>query len=176
MLPEYKFSILSDYEVGRSITAIEIVGRGTKPLAEIGNTTILPNQVEELEREIKTCLALAREPHVKGFLMAQDEGRWVFGFYREPWVLEALEFLDQDAHLLPEYHRDWISGLLFGYTPSAVQEFLSTHLTCWSGGQDTMSQRYDALGKGETRLPCSGRSHNHSPANDRFRTVYLHDL
>jgi hypothetical protein len=171
MEQERRFNILCDYEVGRSISAIELIGRGTKPLAEIGNTKISDSEIRILENDIKACLAIANEPGVKGFLAEQKDGRWSYGFFREPWVEEALLFID--AAELPAYHRHWISGLLFGYNPGAIQRFLRSDA---SNALGSIEPHDDTLSRGETSLPCSGRSRNHSSLPYRFLTVDLSDL
>lgn len=140
----HNFNILSDYEVGRAIAAIEAVGRGTKPVAEVGDRTV--GDIELLETDLRTCLEVAKEPHVKGFLLQHDSQRCSFGFYCEDWVLETLQFLYHEGQLLSAFHRDWILGLLFGYTPKAVSWFLSTSA---SVGQGATSQLCDGAGKVE---------------------------
>lgn len=160
---KHSFNILSDYEVGRCISSIEAVSRGTKPVAEIGNRKL--EDIEQLKADLRACLELAREPNVKGFVLQQEANRWSFGFYSESWVEEAILFIDRVE--LPEYHRHWISGLLFGYSPDAIQRFLS----CASTAQGAREPLDDTLSKGGTSLPCSGRSRTHSTWNDIFQTV-----
>ena len=63
----YHFDILSDYEVGHCISSLEAVGRGIKPVAEIGNRKV--ESVDHLKADLKTCLEMAREVGVKGFLL-----------------------------------------------------------------------------------------------------------
>lgn len=159
----HHFNILSDYEVGRCISAIEAIGRGTKPLAEVGS--IKPENLDFLKKDLSACLRITRESKVKGFLLRQEGERWSYGFYREAWVEEALLFIDRVE--LPAFHRHWISGLLFGYNPGAIQRFLSGGLSA----QVTTEPHGDTLSRGEIFPLCSGQSHTHSKANDRFLTV-----
>jgi hypothetical protein len=81
-----RFSVLSDYEAGRSVSAIEAVGRGSKPVAEIGNVQLEKNEIQSLIEDIRLCLSLVGELNVKGFLLSQGNGRWSYGFFREAWV------------------------------------------------------------------------------------------
>ena len=127
---EPNFLCLSAHEVGASITAIEDVARSGKPVAEVGNVRLQPDKHHLLEEDLRQCIELAGEQNVKSFIMATpDKGRWSYGFYRELWVLEALQFLCGEGLDLPGFHRDWISGLLFGYTAGAIQEFLQTRFS-----------------------------------------------
>ena len=163
------FSILSDFEVSRSLAAIEAVGRSGKPVAEVGNVRLRKSQFDSLSHDLKECLQLAQEENVKAFVCREGEGRWSYGFYRHPWVLGALEFLRQrhgDGEQW-QYHRDWISGLLFGYSAEAIQRFI----TAESAVPESMSP--PGCGgdtEGTSRL-CSGRSHSHSLTSDRYLTV-----
>lgn len=113
--------LLSEYEVGRAVSAIEAVSRSDKPIAEVGST-----QAErgDLEADLKGCLALVRGVEDVRFWIKVASGTLLrFGFYREPWALDALDFLDRAD--LPETDRAWISGLLFGYRPTAIQNFIA---------------------------------------------------
>lgn len=159
----HNFSTLSDYEVGRCIDAIKTIGRGTKPVAEVCN--VKPENLDLLKEDIRNCLRIAGEPEVKGFLLRQEGERWSYGFYREAWVEEALLFIDSVE--LPAFHRHWISGLLFGYCPEAIQRFLNG-VSVAQGASEPLD---DTLSRGETFLPCSRQSHTHSMASDRFLTV-----
>jgi len=98
-------------------------------------------------------------------LLEQEENRWSYGFYREPWVDEAILFIDHVE--LPAFHRHWISGLLFGYTPGAIQRFLSAEQVL----QGATEPHDDTLGKGETSLPCSREFHSHNNQLYRVLTV-----
>lgn len=55
------FSILSDFEVARSLAAIEAVGRTSKPVAEVGNVGLSRSKVVELREDLAQCLRLAGE-------------------------------------------------------------------------------------------------------------------
>lgn len=159
------FTILSDFEVARSIAAIEAVGRAVKPVAEVGNVKVPDSRVRQLQGDLKHCLSLASERGVQGFIRKEEGGRWSYGFYRHPWVLDALQFLHRQK--LSAYHRDWIAGLLFGYTPDAIQRFLT------AGSDEPGPTSPPAYGGDMEGIspPGSTRSRSRSPRSDRYLTV-----
>jgi hypothetical protein len=110
--------ILSEYDVGRAIAAIEAVNVLERPIAEVGCCRA---SLETLEADLRGCLDLARADEVR-FWTRSNGDRWRFGFYREPWALEALDFLDRAE--LGDIERAWIGGLLFGHRASAIQQFI----------------------------------------------------
>lgn len=165
------FSILSDFEVARSLAAIEAVGRASKPVAEVGNVKLSSSRVAELDGDLAQCLRLAGEPEVKPFVLREEGGRWSYGFYRHSWARDALEFLRRRHRgaRLSAYDRDWIAGLLFGYSPEAIQRFL----TGAAGSVGPRSTLPPDCGEGMegTVRPRLGRSRTRSPNSDRFLTA-----
>ncbi len=112
--------ILTEFEIGQAMAAIEGVARLDKPLAEVGTRVALEADVE---RDLLACIRSAGEiDRVLPWIRRVGE-HVRFGFYAEPWALDALDFLDR-ADLQPS-DRHWISGLLFGYRASAIQRFMS---------------------------------------------------
>jgi len=112
--------ILTEYEIGQAMAAIEGVARLEKPLAEVGTRMATE---EDLERDLLACIDSAGETQ-RVFPWIRRTGEHLrFGYYAEPWALDALDFLDRTT--LQPSDRHWISGLLFGYRSSAIQRFIS---------------------------------------------------
>jgi hypothetical protein len=112
--------VLTDYEVGRSVSAIETIARSDKPVAEVGCQQVI---LADLEDDLAECLKLANVvPEVRFWTKASGV-RFRYGFYKEAWVLGALDFLDRAQ--LGETERAWISGLLFGYRSGAIQQYIA---------------------------------------------------
>lgn len=116
----WKPILLSEYEIGRAVSAIEAVSRCDKPISEVGG---IEAQQPDLETDLIGCLRLVRGADDVRYWIKPSGSRLRFGFYREPWALDALEFLDNAD--LDESNRAWISGLLFGYRPKAIQDFIA---------------------------------------------------
>jgi hypothetical protein len=112
--------VLSEYEIGRAVGAIEAVSRSDKPIAEVGSIDAART---ELEADLQGCLGLVRGADDIRFWIRPGGDSWRFGYYREAWAVNALDFLDSSD--LSEFDRAWISGLLFGYRPTAIQDFIS---------------------------------------------------
>ena len=112
--------ILSEYEIGRSISAIEAVLRTDKPIAEVG---CRQGTLSDLEADLQGCLDLVQRQCPVQFWTRQDGPRIRYGFYLQPWAIEALDFLDRAD--LGEPERAWIGGLLFGYRPDAIHEYIT---------------------------------------------------
>jgi hypothetical protein len=117
---EWTPQVLSEYEVGRVMAAIETIARLSKPIAEVGCRKI---SMAALESDLRECLALASADGVR-FWTKTFGDRVRYGFYRESWALDALDFLERRD--LSQTDRAWISGLLFGYRPDAIQQFISS--------------------------------------------------
>ena len=115
-------AVLTEYEVGRAVWAAESIAKSDKPVAEIGCRGIA--SPEALMDDLRECLKLASEAaDVKIWTRSAGGKRLRYGFYREAWVVDALDFLDR-ADLL-DVDRAWINGLLFGYRSEAIQRFIA---------------------------------------------------
>jgi hypothetical protein len=115
-------SVLTEYEIGRAIWAAEIIAKSDKPVTEVGCRAIVSR--EALANDLRECLKLASESDdVKIWTRAADGKRVRYGFYRDAWVVGALDFLDRAD--LPDSDRAWINGLLFGYRSDAIQRFIN---------------------------------------------------
>jgi hypothetical protein len=111
---------LSEYEIGRAVGAIEAVSRSDKPVAEVGCQEAA---LAELEVDLQECLKLADATGEVRLWTRPSGPRFRYGFYKESWVPGALDFLDRAE--LSEVERAWISGLLFGYRPGAIQQYIA---------------------------------------------------
>lgn len=116
-------SVLTEYEVGRAVWAAEIVAKSDKPVTEIGCRAIA--SPDALENDLRECLKLASEAaDVKIWTRRSDGGKRLrYGFYRDAWVVSALDYLD--CAEIPDVDRAWINGLLFGYRSEAIQRFIN---------------------------------------------------
>ncbi len=110
--------VMSEYEIGRCMSAITAVMLLDKPIAEVMTRKA---DRKALESDIRNCIRLSRTKKVQ-FFIRKVGPCYTYGFYREPWALRALNFMDKTN--LDQYNRDWINGLLFGYHPRAIEEFL----------------------------------------------------
>jgi hypothetical protein len=116
-------SVLTEYEIGRAVWAAEIVAKSDKPITEVGSCAIASPAA--LVDDLRECLKLATRDaaDVKIWTRVSADGKRVrYGFYREPWVVGALDFLDRTK--LSDDDNAWISGLLFGYRTDAIERFI----------------------------------------------------
>ncbi len=125
-------AVLTDYEIGRAVWAAEIIAKSDKPVTEVGCRAI--TSADALENDLRACLKLASEAaDVKIWTRRADGGkRMRYGFYRDAWVIDALDFLDRAD--LPDVDRAWINGLLFGYRSDAIQRFINRLATATTTG------------------------------------------
>lgn len=114
------FKILTEYEVGRAISYIEWVAGGDKPLAELGCRKDIVSS--DLQSDLDRCIEISGES-VGAFIIPADANFWAYGFYIAPWTLDVLEFLLETTEV-NEYVTKCLTGLLFGYSPHAIQGFL----------------------------------------------------
>jgi hypothetical protein len=118
------FRVLTDYERGRAQMAIEWVSRAQKPIVEIGGAPIGHYDLGALTYDLDRCIQLSGET-VLGFI-APSGGKYIcYGFYKFPWALDALLFAWGIRRVQPSTRRTlWLQGLVFGYSPSAIQDFI----------------------------------------------------
>jgi hypothetical protein len=116
--------ILTEYELGRAVTAIEWVARGDKPITQIASRTLLlDKQPYQLASDVERCLILADQPIVRGFVMRETCRRWTFGFYRYEWAMQGFLHLQTKRPHIQGEHAHWVRGLLFGYDAAAIERF-----------------------------------------------------
>jgi hypothetical protein len=115
--------VLTDYELGQCDVAIEWVCRLGKPIADVGSRT-LPTGATRADLEADLAERLANSSEVAGaYIIEENPGLWRFGFYSQPWALDALVSLFGEDRAISDFDRRWIAGLLFGYDAVAIQRF-----------------------------------------------------
>jgi hypothetical protein len=118
------FRVLSEYECGRAQMAIEWVARAQKPIVEIGGVPITHCDLTALTRDLDRCIELSGED-VRAFVAPSGGKYCCYGFYKFPWALDALLFAWGIRRVQPSTRRTlWLQGLVFGYSPSAIQAFI----------------------------------------------------
>jgi len=116
-----QLNILTDYEFGSLVSAIEWVGRGSKPVAEVCSQKLPPAKICDLKRDIRLALLLANEPNISGYILYRKNGWCEYGVYRFSWVMEALLFISR------KNSAPWLQGLVFGYSPDAIERYCQEH-------------------------------------------------
>jgi hypothetical protein len=166
------FRALSEYECGRAQMAIEWVARSQKPVVEIGGRPSEGCDFVTLAADLNQCIAHSGEA-VSGFIIPDKlAGYCCYGFYRYPWAIEAL--LDVwEIERAPEGTRSlWRQGLVFGYSPEAIQTFISS-ASCER--ESTLhSRRYIEifrLYKVEIYGPLASLAQHHSSLSDRCQRL-----
>ena len=115
--------ILTDFDFGQCLRAIDEVALRGKPLAEVGQRSAAELAVGELKADLRSCIEMSGFP-VTAYIIADIE-IVRFGFFQHRWVGEALMFVEEEAdQLLPRHHIHWLQGLLFGFTPAAIDQFI----------------------------------------------------
>src|ERR1043165_6185912 len=105
---EWTPAVLTEYEIGRAVWAAEIIAKSDKPVTEVGSRAVA--SLDALKSDLRECLKLASESADVKIWTRPDGKRTRYGFYREAWVVGALDFLDRAD--LPDVDRAWINGLL----------------------------------------------------------------
>jgi hypothetical protein len=122
------FRILTEYECGRAQMAIEWVSRSQKPIVEIGGRALNDCDLRALAHDLNRCIATSGES-VRAFVIPdKTPGYCCYGFYRHPWAIKALLFawgIEREDHNR-EHQSLWLQGLVFGYSPDAIQRFMSS--------------------------------------------------
>lgn len=121
------FHILTEYERGRAQIAIEWIARAQKPIVEIGGRSFKNCDLNALAEDLNLCIAQSGEV-VRGFVIPFGITDYCcYGFYRYRWVINALLSVQENELLsLDPQNRVWVQGLLFGYSPDAIQRFISS--------------------------------------------------
>ena len=113
--------VLTEYEIGRCMQSIEDVELLGKPIADVCGRYAKPS---ELKADLRECLRSRGMKKIKFWIRqhVETKGFYSYGFYKEPWTLAAMDFVYRSK--LGELNRSWIQGLLFGYRPESIQEFI----------------------------------------------------
>jgi len=149
--------ILSDYETGRLVTLIEWVARGGKPIASCASRRLKVEERETLISDLKEVIQLSGED-VSAYLLPLriEPDLFEYGVFLYDWALEARIYLER--HESPE----WLQGFVFGYLPTAIQDFsVALHEL------KSRSQPCDSEHKVEIVRLCSGQFHTHSNPNGK---------
>jgi hypothetical protein len=111
--------ILTDYETGRLIALIEWVSRGGKPIADCASRYLDPEQLVALRHDLEQAIVLSGERSVSAYILPHtvDPNLYEYGVFVFDWALEARIHLEK--HECP----DWYQGIVFGYSPVAIQSF-----------------------------------------------------
>ncbi len=97
-----------------------LVSRGVRTLAISG---VCENQPKIILERFAMLRDAAQDTSAQPFLLAVDG--WVYyGFYLEPWALRLYEWLKHHDSTVPKEQADSIYGMLFGYAPPAISEYL----------------------------------------------------
>jgi len=120
--------VLTADEIGRITWAIQEVLKRGKPIAEV--SSLRTKKKADLIDDLENCIKLMR---CKGKVFFWVENakcpkwkgmyRYRYGFYTYPCILRAFKHMDS-AKINPVL-RDVFLGLLFGYRPEIIQEFVS---------------------------------------------------
>lgn len=119
------YLILTEYERGTAQLAIEWVARSQKPIVEIGGRPVDGCDMRDLARDLNRCILQSRET-VRAFIIPDKiSGYCSYGFYRYPWAIKALLcLLAGNKTGLTRSDLLWMQGLVFGYSPDAIQRFM----------------------------------------------------
>jgi hypothetical protein len=145
--------ILTEFEIGQAVTAIETVARLGKPLAEIGCRQGNP---ADIEHDLTHCLRSANELGKLHVWTWKAGERYRFGFCAQPWVLRALEFVEDSD--LAQSDRDWLCGLLFGYKADAIQQYLDRASEAGGGADDPKANHHSIHTQNNGRCATALRS------------------
>ena len=116
---------LTEYEFARAQIAIEWVARSGKPIVEVGGCPIKGCDLRALASDLNRCIAGSGES-VTGFVIPDRmPGYCCYGFYRYRWAIQALLSVWGIQKQNP-MDSLWMQGLVFGYSPEAIQRFISS--------------------------------------------------
>ena len=160
--------------------AIEAVSLRDKPIAEVCETSA---SIPDIEKTLTALLTDFREgsidapSDVQGFIFPLTSERSTYGFFREPWALRAYSVM-RGSWKITYQDREWMQGLLFGYTPRAIQRFIDAAtaqgwFTDESHASTSMTPRVHVVSTEETAHLYSVQSHTHSIRSSR-RSLTAH--
>lgn len=135
------FRVLSEYECGRAQMAIEWVARAQKPIVEIGGVPITHCDLRALTRDLDRCIDLSGE-EVRAFVAPSGGKFCCYGFYKFPWAIDALLFAWGIRRVPAGTRRSlWLQGLVFGYSPRAIQDFIDAESASYEPRSTSRSRR-----------------------------------
>src|ERR1017187_8657422 len=164
--------LLSQFELARCLSAIEAVDRLGKPAAEIGSKRLAPDALPAFMAELHR---LADESAgIRWYAYDDGNGRFTFGCYRFEWVERALDFVEKMGGSLDEHTRAWVQGLIFGYRPEAIENYIRA--SSESGGSESMLRRLCSDGMAGRARSSTERSARYSTAKNRSRIADISGL
>ncbi len=170
-----KFRVLSEYECGRAQIAIEWVARSEKPIVEIGGCSIAHCDFPALAHDLNRCIILSGES-VKAFIIPDKVPEYCcYGFYCYPWAIKALLHVwGIELRRKGDNHSLWQQGLVFGYSPAAIQRFISASFAPAVQGSNSRSRPRSApyrLYKVEIYGQLASIAQRRNNRNDKCRTA-----
>jgi hypothetical protein len=160
------FNILTEYECGRAMTSIEWVARSEKPIVEIGGRPIEGCSFSALADDLNRCISQSRE-EVRGFIIPDKmRGYCSYGFFKHRWAIDALLDLwgKRKSGLTRTRRLLWMQGLVFGYSPDAIQRFIESGSPVPTAIEH---QDHRTIRRVEIYVPAESRVRARSRWNDR---------
>jgi len=156
------FKALTEYECGRAQIAIEWVARSQKPIVEIGGAPISHCDLEGLAHDLDRCIELSGET-VRAFIAPSGGKFCCYGFYKFPWAIDALLYA-WGIRRVPQNTRRtlWLQGLVFGYSPSAIQDFINAQSASRGPNSKSRSHRRSGTDR-QCRVGIYGLSGSPAP-------------
>ena len=103
-----------------------LVSHGVRPMALCATVKAKDTgAILEVMRKVEQN----RDGDAKPFILQIGE-RTHYGYYSEPWALNLFLWLEGHDGALPEEHSDAIYGMLHGYAPSSISQFLRDGPKC----------------------------------------------
>ncbi|KKN79957.1 hypothetical protein LCGC14_0334650 [marine sediment metagenome] len=100
-----------------------LVSRGVRALALCGMCEARPEEMASILDMLREAVGGTGSHDAEPFIF--QTGEWAhYGFCSEPWVLSLYKWLTENSGAVPEEHTDAICGMLFGYSPPAISQFL----------------------------------------------------
>ena len=95
-----------------------LIDRGTRPMTLLPERTYDESSPEEVIK--KLSVLSASYPGAIPFVIHDSKSKITqSGFATHRWIIELFEW----AQSVPEPYQDWILGLLFGYSPAAIDNY-----------------------------------------------------
>jgi hypothetical protein len=117
-MPVWKPKALSDFEVGKACSAIEDIARRGRAYTETKSARYCTRA--DVEYDLAKCIELHDTSGTVHFWSRDNHKHVKYGFYSQPWVPEAINFLETAE--LSRVDRAWIKGLLCGFTSQDIQK------------------------------------------------------
>lgn len=121
---------LTEREMGEAHQLRCAVQLRDKPIGELSITGLeasdLPAFIKEVEQDVWfSNHRHTGKPKLKCFFRSNGRKKYTYGFYIYPWALEAFDFIHSVPKLQTGPQREWLRGLLYGYSPGAIQAWLN---------------------------------------------------